>query len=266
MQDTTEPLVLEFKRRPLEEGVRPMMGFLALAVMMPLTFFSCKKQRPEKRLERKEEPSSQAPRRSRRVAPTPWRPSSTGRPSATTAIHFASERVTLSVIEHGQRMEVEGIYTFENPSSRPWTGRIAYPIYSSEAQPAPKDLLVDEREAPVKIRCMDPNRCAAVLSFSVQPRGRHTLRLRYSQRLNEPKAVYLVTTARKWARPLEKAEFLVEVPNSLKDILLSYTPDATKQDGAKRVYRFVRRLFRPKKELQVTWKRQNKEAPTPPSR
>jgi len=92
-----------------------------------------------------------------------------------------------------------------------------------------------------------------VVSLGLPPSGSQTLRLRYEQRLTGRRAAYLVTTARRWRRPLRRADFVIRVPAAWRGVALSYPPDRDTVQGSLRILRFSRRGFVPKKELVVTW-------------
>lgn len=164
---------------------------------------------------------------------------------------FKAERVELT-LEPG-KLKVLGVYTFSNPGVRPWRGRIGYPVLVDEGQTPPRHVTL-EGEAPLPVRCREPRRCAAVLSLSLPARGSRTLRLRYEQRLTGRRAAYLLTTARRWRRPLDHADLVVRVPAAWTGVTLSYPGARSKVEGAHRVLRFSRQGFVPQKELIVTWK------------
>jgi hypothetical protein len=179
--------------------------------------------------------------------------------SAPTAVRFVAERVVLEM--RAQSVAVAGRYTFTNSSGRWWRGRIGYPVYVSKDQPAPKqviwhrsrDGLTDRRAETVKldVSCRRPNRCGAIFALSLAPRQKRVVRLSYRQPLARPQAIYLLSTARRWGRPLERAELIVRVPDQWKKVHVSHRPNTVTKEGRQRVYRILRTHFVPQRELTV---------------
>jgi hypothetical protein len=163
---------------------------------------------------------------------------------------FEAERVELTL--SAGRLQVLGIYTFRNPGPRPWRGRIGYPILVGEGQQPPEQVVLDGKEK-LPVRCRAPRRCAAVIPLSVPMGGFRTVQLRYEQKITGRRAAYLLTSARRWKRPLRRADFVVRVPADWKGVTLSYPPERETVQGSFRILRFSRRDFVPRKELVVTW-------------
>jgi hypothetical protein len=188
-------------------------------------------------------------------------------------------------------VRVTGAYTFENPSPHKWAGRIGYPVYVSKAQPAPDgvfrletgervgraeracgrgedegdrgDEAAEEKSRKragrdeLSFRCVSPLRCAAVFHLSLDGGAKRTVRLSYEQKLEEGRAVYLLTTARRWKEPIKRAELVVRVEKGLGQATLSYPADETSINGDYRVYRIVKNGFEPDRELEVRWSAAN---------
>jgi hypothetical protein len=172
------------------------------------------------------------------------------RPTPAGGLVFDSEVVALQL--RPGKLAVTGTYVFVNPQARPWRGRIGYPIAVGEGQPAPKEILV-EGAGGRPVHCRRPDTCNAVLRLAVSPRGRTTVRLRYEQPLKANRAVYLVTTARKWHRPLREARFIIRHPKAWTGVKVSYPIDQRTTAGDETVLRFTRRNWLPEKEVAVTW-------------
>ena len=165
-------------------------------------------------------------------------------------LSFESEEVRLRIAPGA--LEVNALYRFANTGNKPYKGSVGYPVAAAENQPAPGEVVVNGRNA--KVRCRRAGRCAAVLKLRVPPGQVRSLRIRYRQKLKSERAVYMLTSARRWKEPIKRAEFEVSVPAYFRHVRLSYRPDHTLLKGEVRVYRFARGPFRPDRELTVTWK------------
>jgi hypothetical protein len=76
----------------------------------------------------------------------------------------------------------------------------------------------------------------------------------YRQPLKTNSATYIVTTTRKWKRPIDLARFRVTVPARLADVKLTYKPDSVKKADSTTSYFFTRKRFYPDKDVTVTWR------------
>ncbi len=168
-----------------------------------------------------------------------------------TGILFTSEIVIMDVEEN--RLKVEGTYNFKNPSYSDWSGRIAYPIYVDQDQPAAEHVLLEGEDEPLEVRCLTPDQCLAVIFLELEAGETRSIKLSYEQHLLKNRAVYLLTTAQSWDRPLEKAELVVKIDRNFENVQISYTPDREEMEGSKKVYTIERTDFIPDRELEVSW-------------
>lgn len=177
----------------------------------------------------------------------------TGRPDGcppSARLSFESEEVRLHIAPG--KLEVNAIYRFANTGKKPYKGSVGYPVAVTDHQLPPREIVVNGSTRPV--RCRRPGRCSAVLKLEVPPVQARSLRIQYTQQLKSERAVYMLTSARKWKEPIKRAEFEVRVPGHFENVKLSYRPDHASLKGDVRVYRFARGPFRPDRELTVTWK------------
>ncbi len=77
--------------------------------------------------------------------------------------------------------------------------------------------------------------------------------VRYRQNLNQNQARYILTTLRKWNKPIEEAVFIVNVPEDFKDIQLSYPADSVCEVETRRNYFITKRNFGGEKDLIISW-------------
>ena len=178
-------------------------------------------------------------------------PVATASPPQSTGLQFVAEKVELTIGD-GQ-LEVVGHYTFRPSGQRAWRGRIGYPIFVTAEQPAPAQVLLAGDKLPV--RCREQSRCAAVIALELQLGESRTISLHYQQKLAGRRATYLLMSALRWQRPLDRATLVVRVPAAWPGVSLSYPPDQEQVDGDWRVLRLTRRDFAPDQDLVVTWEK-----------
>ena len=89
--------------------------------------------------------------------------------------------------------------------------------------------------------------------MSLRPSQEETLEVVYRQKLKDEKARYILKTTKKWNRPLQRADFYIEFPESL-NFKVNYEPDSIKKSGRKRVIYIHRENFMPEEDLWMEWK------------
>jgi hypothetical protein len=170
------------------------------------------------------------------------------------AVRFAAERVELDL--DAAELRVDGLYTVRNPGAAAATLVIRYPILVAPDRPAPTVVDVDGRPLTPAPDAPDGDAPATVsvrFPVPVPAHGIARFRVRYTQPHRARTAAYLVTSARTWPTPLERAVFVVRHPATLGDVQLSYAGGSVRRQGDAIVHTVARRDFRPAEELVVHW-------------
>ncbi len=170
-------------------------------------------------------------------------------------------------------LEVRGMYHFTCSAKEPLVASLFYPFPLDSTHPYPDSIELRTttavRQAPnAGVRTPDSavRRSALELrtflrqdsgvSFRMQfrPGNEDSFFAYYRQPLKTNSATYIVTTTRKWKRPIDLAQFRVTVPASFKDVKLTYKPDSVAKTDSTTSYFFARERFYPNKDVIVTWR------------
>lgn len=111
-------------------------------------------------------------------------------------------------------LEVEGIYTYEWTGAHPWSGGFVYPF-------APGKVLWSEVAGRAGTgsgawKSLPVQGCADGLHYPMPGEATDPVaqvRVRYRQATEGMRATYLTTTTRTWGRPLDLAQFIIEIPS-----------------------------------------------------
>lgn len=87
-----------------------------------------------------------------------------------------------------------------------------------------------------------------------RPQGEDSFFVYYRQPLRGNTARYIVTTIRRWKRPVDLASFTVNVPVEFKDVRLNWTPDSVQKSDTNITYFLTFRKFYPDKDIVITWR------------
>ena len=175
-------------------------------------------------------------------------------PARPSPARFASERVRL-VLDAG-RMRVEGIYRFEG-GDRAEALPVRFPaarhpdLAPAEAWVARIASTKGGREAPIVPWISD--RPDAGLLLSLVAHRPLDVAVGYTQRLLGYRAEYLLTTARGWGAPLDRAVLEVDWPDSLGAPRFSLPFVPSTSAAGRTLYRFEAAPFRPDTDLVVGW-------------
>lgn len=175
------------------------------------------------------------------------------RPEADRAVRFAAERVVLDVA--ATALDVDGLYTVRNPDDAAMTVLIRYPILVAPDRPAPATVAVDGVAMTPQRDPDHPGESTVSVSFPVRlpPRGIARFHITYRQPHTGREAAYLVTTARRWSRPVGRAVFVVRHAPDLGDVTLSFPGARTRQVAGRTVHTLAFSDFAPHRELVVRW-------------
>lgn len=161
-------------------------------------------------------------------------------------VRFDSEMIELRVSE--RELDVVGTYVFANDGPETQRFGVSYPLPVDSMHPMPEWIELDGG------RLSSLGASGAWFPIDVPAHGTRTFRIHYRQRHLDRTATYIVTSAATWRLPLRRAEFVVIYPKYMNGVKVSYPADSVKNVGAEMQYRFVEESFRPKKEVEITWK------------
>jgi hypothetical protein len=160
-------------------------------------------------------------------------------------IHFAREEISMDI--RPGTLELRGMYHFTCTARDPLIAGMFYPfpIDSTHLYPDSIELpgyRFTESDSGVSFR------------MRFRPGTEDSFFAYYRQPLRANSACYIVTSTRKWNRPIDLARFRVTVPASFQGVQLTFKPDSTVRSDSTVTYYFARRRFYPDRDVIVTWR------------
>jgi hypothetical protein len=172
---------------------------------------------------------------------------------------FVAEDVTITLSP--ARAKVEGIYRFRNPADKTQPLTLRYPFARGSALGEPENVVVrdaDGEDVPFSWEWRD-----VAFEVTVPPRGEAEVAVSYEQGCRGDEFTYVLTSTRRWRRPLEDAYFAVDVPPQLAPLKGSYElEEVASRDGFVR-YELRRDDFYPDVDLNLRWRRADSEVDPP---
>jgi hypothetical protein len=168
------------------------------------------------------------------------------------ALQFSEEEVRVHV--QGRHCTVTGTYTFTNHSDREIAWSLFYPLLETPQLPFPDEISVFDTTRSIAPP-FSTSKEGIAFPVSTPPRSRATYRISYKQRTLAARMEYILTTTRNWGRPLDRATFVVTIPDSLQLTSISIPCDSVKLYGNDSVFSSRRHNFLPEENLILSWRR-----------
>jgi hypothetical protein len=167
-------------------------------------------------------------------------------------VHFYREYVVIEPSEYACR--VNGLYYMRNLTDRPLELGIEYPFPVGGPNKYPFQIFVDdvtdEGETPMGFI---PEADAVRFTLRFEPEQERAFRVRYAQQVKGGRATYIVTTTKRWQRPIERAEFEIRIPAELQNPTISMEPDRVEVRGDTTFYYVLETDFYPDEDIIVSW-------------
>ncbi|MEO0083596.1 MAG: DUF4424 family protein [candidate division WOR-3 bacterium] len=143
-------------------------------------------------------------------------------------------------------VSVFGSYFFRNDSNQEVLAKIFYPFPIDQYHCYPESIFVEEF-----VYLKNDSGIDLIMRFKAI--GIDTLKIFYRQKLKRNQARYILTTTKNWKIPLQRANFIIDMPDNLKRIKFSYRPDSVHYQGMRKSYYITKKDFMPKQDLIIRW-------------
>ena len=160
-------------------------------------------------------------------------------------VHFAREEIAMDV--RTGTLEVRGMYHFTCSAKEPLVASVFYPFPLDSTHLYPDSIEIREHG-------FQRQDSGVAFRMRFRPEAEDSFFAYYRQPLKTNSATYIVTTTRRWKRPIDLAQFRVTVPASFKDVKLTFRADSVVRTDSAVSYLFVRRRFFPDRDVTVTWR------------
>jgi len=183
----------------------------------------------------------------------------TGLSNSSAGMEFFRERVEIEVSESGPGgydIHVRGFYYFRNTTPSTVERKLFYPFPDYEGASYPEAIRVScysdlmQGEAVV----LKELRRGITFPITIAPSSTQLIRVDYTQHSEVGRGVYITTTTSAWKKPLERAEFVVSLPNSLCLTELSYPVERIRRGDTGITVDIRYDDFMPDEDLVIRWR------------
>lgn len=174
-------------------------------------------------------------------------------PTSTPARHIQFRSEVIDITVQADHCVITGDYFLANEGNVPAEGVLHYPFPIDAGLPFPDSVSVADQASGTPIR-YGQARDGIQFPVRIAPHDSIGIRVVYTQRTPERRVRYILTTTRRWGRPLRSADFLIHIPRSLELTHISIAPDSVEHAGTWEIHRIHRSQFMPACDLDLTWK------------
>jgi len=159
-------------------------------------------------------------------------------------VQFYGEKVNIT-LDYNE-ITVEGLYYFRN-TNKACQVMILYPFPIALSYSYPYFIHVEEKKYKQSNKGI-----YWTMSFK-EYNEQQTVRVVYKQKISNCKAEYIVTTTKKWGKPLDFAEFYIDIPEYFDNFVSSYQLKECVSNKKRRFYSYKKQLFWPDNNFIFTW-------------
>lgn len=146
---------------------------------------------------------------------------------------------------------VNGIYYICNVTDKPVNNILYYPFPTDSVYGVVDSVLIYNLTDSIPAEIITRKENGLSFKVSLEPFKVGKYNIFYRQKLYGNKAEYILTTTKYWGKPLQKANFQLEISNHIKIDSLSYEPDSIYVDKDISRYFWERENFMPEEDFVV---------------
>jgi hypothetical protein len=165
-------------------------------------------------------------------------------------LSFFKEKIEMT-IQSDSSFIITGKYFILNKNDKKNISSFYYPFVINDNYEYPDSILIlDNNKIPVTYK-----KGKSGIYFTIRTGGKDTsvFQSTYRQKTLTRRAEYILTTTQNWNVPLQKAEYIVKLPNSLFLKSISLQPDSVKSSSSNKTYFITKENFMPVVNLIVKW-------------
>jgi len=152
---------------------------------------------------------------------------------------------------------VDGIYYICSVTDKPVNNILYYPFPTDSLYGVVDSVLIYNLTDSIPAEIIRRKENGVSFKVSLEPFRVGKYKIFYRQKLYGNKAEYILTTTKYWGKPLQVANFQLEIPENIKIDSLSYRPDSCYVYKGKRRYIWHRADFMPEKNFIILFDKKN---------
>jgi len=170
-------------------------------------------------------------------------------------VEFFKEEISMTVNKN--EFAISGTYYFRNNTNSDKPMPIVFPFYIDDSTLYPYDIKVSviegNDERPLDFQ---ENRERGSIRFAIpmNPDEVTTWRLEYAQKIDRPQATYILQSTKAWGKPLEEAQYRIDIPDNINVDYIWADVDSVTESGSREVLWIHKIEYMPFKDMIIRWK------------
>jgi hypothetical protein len=164
-------------------------------------------------------------------------------------IEFESEDISIKLSPGWAN--IDGSYIFINPEDKDRVINIFYPFYIDDGIEHPNKISVIFEGNIIDYEWEGME--GITFKIKISAYGRRELKVSFSQQCKENRFVYILTTTKKWGKPLISAKYSIHTDNDIGDITVPYEFSRSSETDGSNLYTMSVNNFMPEKDLIIKW-------------
>lgn len=170
---------------------------------------------------------------------------------------FVKEKVYIKITN--EKVTVNGFYFYRNDNKSSYTPHLVYNFPVDENHPFPSFITVDMRNSegsiPLPLEFISDKKSSITVELpSFEPGEERIIFVNYEQPVKAKNGRYILTNIKKWNKPLESAEIIIEVPPGIELSNFSYKGAQMKKEENYTNYILNFKNFYPEEDLEFSWR------------
>lgn len=171
------------------------------------------------------------------------------------SLEFIQEDISFSIQD--SFFCVKGIYYICNITDKPVNNILYYPFPVDSLYGIVDSVLIYNLTDTIPVKIIKRKENGFSFKISLEPFRVGKYKIFYRQRLKANKAEYILTTTKHWGKPLQTANFQLEIPNHIKIDSLSFKPDSIYVNHDISKYFWKKTDFMPDRNFIIIFDRKN---------
>jgi len=170
-------------------------------------------------------------------------------------VEFFKEEISMTV--NKSEFAISGTYYFRNNTDGDKPMPIVFPFYIDDSTHYPYEIKVSaiegNDERPLEFQ---ENRERGSIRFDIpmKPNDTTAWRLEYAQKIDRPQATYILQSTRAWGKPLEEAQYRIDIPDNINVDYIWADVDSVTDSGNREVLWIHKTEYLPFKDMIIRWK------------
>ena len=154
---------------------------------------------------------------------------------------------------------ISGTYYFRNNTDSDKPMPIVFPFYIDDSTHYPYEIKISSidgnDDSPLDFQ---ENRERGSIRFDIPMKPKEIIawHLEYTQKIDRPQATYILQSTKAWGRPLEEAQYKIDIPDDIDIDYIWADVDSVTNNASREILWIHKTEYMPFKDMTIKWKKE----------